>query len=529
MYLKLFSYSELCFSLDSSNEEAMNRMDELEALSSSAQEAQAHFKKWLAEFSEHELERVAGADAYLAQHAFYLRELREQAQHVLSEEAEAILGKLQQSGSKAWEKLYMRTVSTLRIEAEWGGESRSLSLSDIRGLAYDPDPEVRRAAYEAEQEACRTIAEQSAACLNALCGEAAAIYERRGYSSPLHKVLSVSRMDQKTLDVMMRTIQESLPMFRSYYKKKAELLGYPGKLPFHEVYAPISGEAVEAIAYEKAAEIIEAGFRSFHSELGDFARKAFRQRWIDAEPRSGKGAFGMCVDIFPIEESRIITSFTGHSVDVSILAHELGHAYHSSRLTGQTMVNTNYPIPIAETASIFCETLINEEMLRTSTSGEAVALLERSLSDAAYYIVDFYARYLFETRLYEARKSGALSVEAINELMKDAMDAAYGDSVVPGSIHPYQWISKPGYYMAGNEYLNFPYSFGLLFSKGLFARYKKQGEAFVGQYQDFLSATSTHSVAEAARLMNIDVHSSEFWQDALRLIAGEIERFSELS
>ncbi|MEK3674990.1 M3 family oligoendopeptidase [Paenibacillus sp. FSL R10-2771] len=528
IYLRLFSYAELRFSADSSNTEAVNLMDELEEVTYGAGEALVSFSKWLAKVSAEELERSIGSSAYLEQHGFYLRELKSKSEHLLSEEGEAVIARMQATGSKAWERLYMQTLSTLRVEAELDGLSRSVSLAELRNLAYDPDPAVRRAAAEAEHEACRSVAEQSAACINAVTGEAAAVYELRGYASPLHKVLEASRMDQETLQVMLQAIEESLPDFRRYYAKKAALLGHAGGLPFCDVFAPVgtAEAAAERITYAEAQAMIIAGFSRFSPELGAFARKVFEQRWIDAEPRSGKGSFGMCVDIFPVGESRIITSFNGNYIDVSVLAHEIGHAYHSSRLAGETMVNTEYPVPIAETASIFCESLIHVELLQSLPAGEAAAILERSLSDAGYYIVDFYARYGFESGLYARRKSGALSVEELNALMLESMHAAYGESVLPDSIHPYQWISKAGYYMAGNEFLNFPYSFGLLFSKGLYAQYKKRGGAFVERYEQFLSASSTRSIADAAKLMDIDVHSLAFWQDALGLIAGDIDKFT---
>ncbi|MEK4325413.1 M3 family oligoendopeptidase [Paenibacillus sp. FSL R7-0312] len=528
IYLRLFSYAELRFSADSSNTEAVNLMDELEEVTYGAGEALVCFSKWLAKVSADELEASISSGAYLEQHGFYLRGLKSKSEHLLSEEGEAVIARMQATGSKAWERLYMQTLSTLRIDAEMDGVTRSYTLADLRNLAYDPDPAVRRAAAEAEHEACRRVAEQSAACINAVTGEAAAVYELRGYASPLHKVLEASRMDQETLQVMLQAIEESLPDFQRYYAKKAALLGHAGGLPFCDVFAPVgmAEAAAERITYAEAQTMIIAGFSRFSPELGAFARKVFEQRWIDAEPRSGKGNFGMCVDIFPVGESRIITSFNGNYIDVSVLAHEIGHAYHSSRLCGETMVNTEYPVPIAETASIFCESLIHLELLQSLPAGEAAAILERSLSDAGYYIVDFYARYCFESRLYARRKSGALSEEELNALMLESMHAAYGESVLPDSIHPYQWISKAGYYMAGNEFLNFPYSFGLLFSKGLYAQYKKRGGAFVERYEQFLSATSTRSIADAAKLMDIDVHSLAFWQDALGLIAGDIDKFT---
>ncbi|MEK8217072.1 M3 family oligoendopeptidase [Paenibacillus sp. FSL L8-0463] len=525
VYLCLFSYAELVFSSDSGNTEAVNSMDELEDTAAGAGEALVSFSKWLAQVSAEDLENIIQSSDYLAGHAFYLRQLQKQSQYLLSEEAETVIARMQNTGAKAWERLYMRTLSTLRADVEMEGAIRSLALPELRNLVYDSDPRVRKAAYEAEAEACRNVAEQSAACLNAVCGEAAAVYELRGYASPLHKVLAASRMDQETLEVMLQAIEESLPVFGQYYLQKAKLLGHTGPLPFYDIFAPVGGESSARITYPQAQELIVAGFSTFSAELGEFARKVFDRRWIDAEPRAGKGNFGLCVDIYPIGESRIMTSFTGSYMDVSVLAHEIGHAYHSSCLAGETMVNTDYPIPIAETASIFCESLIHQALLQSAPEEEMLPILERSLSDALYFIVDFYARYLFESRLYNRRKSGALTVEELNSLMLEAMTAAYGDSVAPESIHPYQWISKAGYYMTGNEFLNFPYSFGLLFSKGLYAQYKKRGGDFVNQYQSFLAASSRTTIADAAELMDIDVHSLEFWRDALALIAEDILQF----
>lgn len=526
IYLRLFSYAELVFSADSSNAEAVNLMDELEEVSSGAEEARVSFSKWLAGVGAEELEASLSDNAYLAEHRFYLHELQMKSRHLLSAEGEAVIARMQANGSKAWERLYMRTLSTLRVDVQIDGKDRIMSLADLRNLAYDSDAAVRKAAAAAEGEACRSVAEQSAACINAVTGEAAAVYELRGYTSPLHKVLEASRMDEATLEVMLQAIRESLPVFHRYYKKKAELLGHSGALPFYDIFAPVGGEGSGVITYEQAQAMIVSGFSSFSPELGAFAQKVFEQRWIDAEPRSGKGSFGMCVDIIPIGESRMITSFHGNYIDVSVLAHEIGHAYHSSRLAGQSMVNTDYPVPVAETASIFCESLISGELLQSAPAGEAAAILERSLADAGYYIVDFYARYCFESSLYERRQSGNLSVDELNALMLESMTAAYGESVLSDSIHPYQWISKAGYYMAGNEFLNFPYSFGLLFSKGLYAQYKKQGQPFVSRYEQFLSASSTRNIADAARLMDIDVHSLAFWRDALQLIAGDVRKFA---
>jgi oligoendopeptidase F len=168
---------------------------------------------------------------------------------------------------------------------------------------------------------------------------------------------------------------------------------------------------------------------------------------------------------------------------------------------------------------------VNQALIASSAKKEAHLILERSISDAGYYLVDFYARYLFELKLYEARALGPLPVQELNELMIACMKEAYGESIDPDTIHPYMWMNKAGYFMAGYEYMNFPYSFGLLFSKGLYAEYLKQGKDFASKYREFLSDTSKLDIVEVAKTMDIDVHSIDFWRSALRLIETDIEAF----
>ncbi|MGE7615234.1 M3 family oligoendopeptidase [Paenibacillus sp. NPDC101420] len=522
VYVCLLAYAELTLSADSSSEEAMNLADDIEHMSSEIAGVVAGFKRWIST-CEH-IDELIVSSTYLLKHQFYLKELLLQSRYVLNEEVEVAIARMQSTGSKAWGRLYMESVSSTLADVVIQGETKKVTLAELRSMAYENNAKLRKAAYEAEAEACSRIAGVCAACMNGISGEALTINGMRGYQSSLEKVLVASRMDSETLSAMLAALQESLPAFHTYYQKKAERLGHSTKLPFYDIFAPIGEESVK-ISYEDAQKTIVSSFGTFSEELANLAQKAFDQQWIDAEPRAGKGGYGLCIDIFPIGESRIMTQFTGNAIDISILAHELGHAYHSSCLGEETMLNTDYPIPIAETASIFCETIVNQALLTSSTKKETQLILERSISDAGYYLVDFYARYLFELKLYERRTSGPLPVQELNELMIACMVEAYGESIDPDTIHPYMWMNKAGYFMAGYEFMNFPYSFGLLFAKGLYAEYLKKGEEFVARYRQFLSATSKHNIADVAKFMDIDVHSIDFWRGALMLIETDIEAF----
>lgn len=526
VYSKLGAYAYLILNCNFENTEAANVLDNIESKNSEVTEAFIKFSWWLSKFTD--LDEAISASHYLSEHSFYLKQLLLKSKYLLSEKEEVVISKMQSTGSKAWERLYDELISTAAVDITINNKVESLTISGLRNMLYEKDCALRKTAYYKEIDLCRRISNVCADCINGISGEAVNVYEMRGFKSPLDKVLINSRMDLETLNIMMAAIKEKLPIFHKYFLKKAQILGYKSNLPFYEIYAPV-GDSNMRLSYEEARNLIVSSFKIFSDKLSHFSEKVFKNRWIDAEPRKSKGNFGLSVDIFPLQESRIITNFSGSYIDVSILAHEIGHAYHSSNLYNQTMLNTEYPTPIAETASIFCETIVNNELLKKLPGNEAMVILERGISDAAYYIVDFYGRYLFENELYQRRESGLLTIDELNELMIDCMKKAYGYSIDAETIHPYMWMNKVGYFMAGNEFLNFPYSFGVLFSKGLYARYIEKGQTFVRQYDKFLSETSKNNIADAAGIMDIDVHSIDFWRDSLELIERDIEKFIDIA
>lgn len=525
LYFKIHTYSSLLMNADFQNIEAANIFDEVENKNSELTEAFVTFSRWLG--SVQDLDEIIDKSKYLLEHKFYLKELLLKSKYLLSEKEELIISKMESTGSRAWEKYYMELISATTEDVIINGKVESLTLSELRNIAYDMDSSLRKAAYYKEADLCKGISQACAKCLNGISGEALTIYEMRGYKSPLEKVLINSRMDFETLDTMMLAIKESLPHFQKYYEKKAEILGHKSRLPFYDMYAPISSSNKE-ISYMEAKDLIVSSFQNFSEKLSSFSKKVFENKWIDAEPRRGKGNFAMELDIFPIQESRILANFNGRFNDVSVLAHEIGHAYHGTNIYNQTMLNTEYPAPIAETASILCETILNNQLLERLPRDEAIIVLESSISNDLYFIVDFYGRYLFENELFNRRKSGSLTIDELNELMVNCMKEAYGDSIEAETIHPYMWMNKVGYFMAGNEFLNFPYSFGVLFSKALYAQYLKEGEIFVRQYDKFLSETSTNSITDIAKIMGVDVHSMGFWRNSLKLIERDIEKFIKI-
>lgn len=499
----------------------MNALEELEQKNNELTKSSVIFTRWLSSISN--LEEVINSSPYILEHGFYLKEIVSKSKYMLGENEEEVIAKMKSTGSRAWQRFYMEITSTTLVDVDINGEMQRLSFGEVKNMLYDKDLTLRKIAYNAERKACKDISQAVCACINGISGEALTICDMKGYESPINKVLSEFRMDKETLNAMMSAIKDRLPMLHKYYRKKGEMIGHKFAIPFYDVYASI-GTSNGKLSYEEAKNLIISSFKTFSKELSNFAKRAFDEDWIDAEPRAGKGNYGLSVDIFPIKESRIMTNFSGNYIDVIILAHEIGHTYHSYCLRDEQMLNVEYPTPIAETASIFCETIMNNELIKMVPDEEKTVILERSISDAAYYIVEMYGRFLFECEVFQRRKEGPLSVDELNEIMKKSIKEAYGETIDEESINPYSWANNIGFYMAGNEFLNFSYAFGVLFSKGLFAEYVRKGSDFVVAYEMLLKNTSKNNIVDIAKFMNIDVHSVDFWQGALRIIEMDINK-----
>lgn len=523
---KLLAYSQLTLSVDTKNVKAMVSLESVEAGLSELAEPHAKFEKWISGVQD--LDLIIKSSNLLMEHKFYLENIVEKSKYLLSDKEELVIAKMKNTGSSAWTKLKDLITSTLLVEIEVDGENKKLPLSLVRNMAYDKDSSIRKRAYEAELKAYEKIEDTAAACLNGIKGEVITLNKLRGYKSPLDETLLNSRIDEETLNAMLTAMKESFPSFRKFYKRKGELLGNKNGLPFYDLFAPV-GEGNMNFNYDEAKKFIIENFRSFSDRLADFAQRAFEEKWIDSEPREGKVGGAFCENIHPIGESRIMCNFSGSFSDVVTIAHELGHGYHGECLKDETILNSNYPMPIAETASTFCETIIKRAAIKNASKEEAFTILESEISDSGQVIVDIYSRFLFESELFKRRESGSLNNEQLKEIMINAQKEAYGDGLDFSYLHPYMWVVKPHYYYADTNFYNFPYAFGLLFSKGLYSEYLKRGKTFIKDYDNLLSVTGKNNLVDVAKLMDIDLHSVDFWRSSLKLIEDDINKFVNLS
>lgn len=523
---KIGSFIQLSISVNTKDAEALRYSDIFEKKLTHIVEASTKVERYISNIEN--IDCIIEKSELLKAHEYVLKSIVEQSKYLLSDKEESIIANMKNTGSNAWSKLKDNLISSLMVEIKENDEVKEYPLTVVLNMAEDNSEEVRKRAYEAEIASYKKVEEGVAAALNGIKGEVLTVCDFRGYNSPLEKTLIDSRMDEESLNAMLDAMKESLPVFRKYLRRKAEMLGHKNGLPFYDLYAPISNTDMK-FTYEEGAKFVVKNFRTFSDNLGDFAQKAIDNNWIDVEPREGKVGGAFCAGLHFIGESRVLLNYGGSFGDVVTMAHELGHGFHGECLKNEAILNSDYPMPIAETASTFCETIIKKAAIKEADKEEALAILEAEICDCTQVIVDIYSRFLFEKSVFEARKESALTVEQIKELMLKAQREAYGDGLDPEYLHPYMWAWKPHYYDADYNYYNFPYAFGLLFAKGLYAEYLKKGESFTSEYERLLSITGKNKIADITKEVGIDIHNKEFWRNSLKTIEEDIEKFIELS
>lgn len=520
---ELFSYSSLRASTNVNDYEALGEMGKLQMVLQETVAAGVAFTKFLKEV---DLDKLAKESELIKTYLFILKSNQETASHMLSDKEEVLASRLSLVGSRSWSDLQSQLTANLSIKVE--GFEENMPLSAVRNLAYDHNERVRKAAYEAELAAYKQVEDSVAMALNNIKREVNIMMPLRGYKDALEKTLKQSRMSKATLDAMIEAIKEEAPKFREYFKLKAKALGHQNGLPFYDLFAPM-GSMHKTYSIEEAKDLVLDVYGSFSKPLYELGKEAFENRWIDVLPHEGKSGGAFCAGLDNHNESRVLTNFTGSLSDVQTLAHELGHAYHGRVVLSNAPLNRDYPMPLAETASIMCQTLMAKKMIDDMTDPyEKLTVVEESLQEDSQCVIDILSRYLFETKVLEQPVSRPLSAVDMCNFMNEAQDQSYGDGLDPEFKHPYMWLCKSHYYSAGLNFYNWPYAFGLLFGKGLYKQYLKDKELFVKNYDQMLRNTGYMCVEDVALSMNIDVTKKDFWIESLKFIEEDIDLFEAL-
>jgi oligoendopeptidase F len=517
----LGAYVYAFVSVDSRDEYAQARLSELERHTVRLSKLHTRLTAWA---GSQEVDALLERSEQARQHAYWLQRARVVAEHMMSPAEEALAAEMRLTGSSAWNKLYSNLTSQIQATVEIRGERQTLTMSMLRNLATDADREVRRAAYEAELQAWEQHAMPIASALNAIKGETNLLMRKRHWDSPLHASLFQNAIDEATLHAMLEAAYESFPDFRRYLHAKARLLGIE-RCAWYDLFAPV-GKETRTWSFDEAAQFIIEQFATYSQKLSDFARRAFEERWIDAPPQPGKHDGAYCMRLRR-DESRILTNYKPVFNGMGTLAHELGHAYHNLCLAERTYLQRMTPATLAETASIFCNTIIDQAALRDADREEQIAILEASLQGVCQVVVDITSRYLFEKEVFERRAERELSARELCEIMRNAQLQTYGDGLDENALHPYMWAAKPHYY--GGLFYNYPYMFGLLFGLGLYARYLDDPDGFRARYDDLLSRTGMADAPTLAAEFGFDLRTPDFWRGAFDTVRQNIDRLEALA
>ena len=514
---------------NSRDKEAMRALSEFEQMSVQADILNTKFRAWVGKLGKPVVKKAAKTNAAAKAHEFGLLENAEQSKYLMSEAEEALAAKLTLSGGNAFGKLQGTVTSQMSVDFEMDGKTQKMPMPALINLRAHPDEATRRRGYEAENKAWEDVKETLTACMNGVKGETLALDQKRGREDSVHASLDFARIDRATLNAMLGAMKDSFPMFRRYFKHKAKLLGKK-KLAWWDLFAPM-GKTDKVYSWKEAREFIVSNFSMFSPELGDFAKRAFDNNWIDAEQREGKRGGAFCMGVEGVKESRILSNFDGSFDQVSTLAHELGHAFHNECAfqAGKTPIQQNTPMTLAETASIMCETIATEAVLAQVTDPqEVLAVLEAQMNNASQVVVDIYSRYLFEKEVFDRRAKAELSSDELNEIMERAQKETYGDGLDEKYLQKFMWTWKPHYYSSGFSFYNYPYAFGLLFATGLYAIYQKRGADFVPAYKELLATTGEARAAELADKFGINIRTKKFWADSLAIIGKRVDRYCKL-
>ena len=519
---RLMLMVELTLSVDAQNKPANAAMAPLMRSAMLMEQANNALGRYLSKLEN--LSELVHSNETLSARAFALLEMAENAKHQLPEALEKPVMKMQLSGGQAFSHLRDKLDATLTVDYD----GKAIPLSAARAKAYDADADVRRKAYDAELAAYKKIEIPMSYCLNNIKAEGETMAQLRGYKGVLDMALTHSRMDEKTLDAMWTAIREALPELREYFKAKGRLLGHENGLPFYDLFAPV-GHASRTYTVDEARALLLDLFGRFCPEMGDMMRAAFDEGWIDMYPREGKSGGAFCAGYYEKNISRVMTNFAGSASDVSTLAHELGHAFNNRMLRHKPLMMNDTPMPLAETASTFNETLLIAQLLKDATPEEELTLLDSCLVEQTQTMVDIYSRFLFEQKVVAAQADHALDVDELKETMLWAQDQSYGDGLDPAFRHPYMWACKSHYYSPNVHFYNFPYAFGGLFARGLYARYEQEGEAFVPVYCDLLSRFGSDTIANVTASVGIDVADEAFWMQSIRTLEEKVDAFERLA
>ncbi len=469
----------------------------------------------------------------LADSHFYYSNQRRNRERLLSLEQENLLSGLELEGFQAWGNLYTNLSGSIdyTIQNE-DNQPESIGVARLISLLGDRNTQMRERAYRGLEEVFSTHQETCASILNALSGWRLEMAERRSQTVSTHFLtapLHSNRMQQSTLDTMISMAYEHRSLGHKILNLQARLLKKPKLDPWDvQAPAPELAGAQPALDFNAAMDLIVDAFNEVDPSMGAFARKMQHENWIDAAAQDHKAPGAFCSGFKKSRTPRVLMTYLGSTSNLITLAHEIGHAFHSWTLREMPLRETSYPMSLAETASTFAETVVRQRLLRQAQTPEAkLAILWQEVSAIPTFLINLPVRYSFEKAYYEARTERSFGPADLQELMGNTWQEWYGDSM--SENNQMFWATKMHFYITNPSFYNFPYSFGYLFSQGIYAERAKRGEGFFRFYQELLKDTGRMQVEDLVlKHFGLALDQPAFWEQCLQILRGHANSFEQL-
>ena len=541
--MRTYAHSLTC--IDGSNAEAHASLSQLTALSGTLEALTKPVSVYLMQAPENILSKYF-EHAHVRPLEFQIRYQRQMADTILSEAEESLVARLKANGPVAFGALYDQLSSSIRCNYEdpESKKLRSIGLAQAAGLIRDADPLKRQNAWRSIQSGWHTQEIPAAAILNALAGWRLELNEQRSkrrrnrsatapalhfLDLPLHE----ARIKRETLDAMMAAVSSKKEIGRRANRAMAEGLG-KAKLDPWDLLAPaptLKSSGDPRLTFEKGIALIRDAFESVDPSLADFVDTMKKNRWIEGRQLANKRPGAFCTGFPKSSSPRVFQTYMGSMNDIRTLAHELGHAYHSWVMKDLPRSLKSYPMTIAETASIFAETAFSDSLLSKARVSEnqtaALGIAWQNAEAASGHLLNIPARFDFEVSFYERRKKGYVAPDELNHLMQTAWEKWYGDSL--SEMEKQYWMTKLHFSISGISFYNFPYTFGALFSLGIYALRKERGQEFWPSYVALLRDTGLMTAEDLAKKhLGADLTKEDFWLKSLAILDGQVSELESL-
>lgn len=524
---KADSYADLLFAADTSKAENGALMQKV---SERVSQISTHLI-----FIDLELGQIGDAlweelknDSRLAGYRHTIEQERIQHKYALSEAEETVLEETANCRGRAFARLFTETVSRLKFPVTIDGEVKELNQSELSALFYNPDRELRRQAAQVQSDVLKANIHPLHFAYSTIILEKLTLDRLRGFTYPEEARHVSNELPAAAIDTMTDVVVKNYASVARFYELKKKLLGVD-ELFHYDRYAPLPQKNRAKVSFGQAKQTVLEAFGEFSPLFREKAENFFAKGWIDAAMRSGKRGGAFCAGITPKLHPYVLMNFTATPRDVETLAHELGHGIHDLLAAKQNLFNYHPVLPLAETASTFCELLVFNKLLKELPDASSkLALVAEHLESLFATVFRQTAMYRFEQRVFrQRREQGELTHEQMSELWQECLQEMFGSSVTMGEDHRITWSYIP--HFIHTPFYVYAYAFGELLVLALYARYRQEGAPFIDKYVEFLSTGGAVTPQEMLEKLDIDITKAEFWQGGCDLIMEEINEAEYLA